>query len=246
ADIAAARAASPRWLASSSLETLLASAPAEPPAALTIPVKNPRLGRVTFASIDELAGDLTAFSDLVPESVLAGRSQAILSKAASGSWIGVPGSRYLRALQSAVGKDAVSKGVRLNATPRFLMSSRTNYFPLTITNELAESIRVRVIVTSENPARLTIPSSELVTVAPGESHTVNIRPEGTSNGIVGVTAHVASESGRRVTPNTRITVEVTELGIIGWVIVIASGLVLVVATGWRIRQVRRQQHEEQE
>ena len=59
-----------------------------------------------------------------------------------------------------------------------------------------------------------------------------------------VSAHVVSESGRRVTPNTRITVDVTELGMIGWIIVIASGAVLVGATAWRIRQVRRRADKE--
>jgi hypothetical protein len=42
-----------------------------------------------------------------------------------------------------------------------------------------------------------------------------------------------------VTPNTTITIEMTELGFIGWVIVIASGLVVIGATVLRIWQVRR-------
>jgi hypothetical protein len=40
-------------------------------------------------------------------------------------------------------------------------------------------------------------------------------------------------------------VEVTDLGTIGWIMVIVSGIVLVAATALRIRQVRRKQKEEE-
>ena len=40
-------------------------------------------------------------------------------------------------------------------------------------------------------------------------------------------------------------VEVTDLGMIGWIIVIVSGVVLVAATALRIRQVRRKQKEQE-
>ncbi len=69
--------------------------------------------------------------------------------------------------------------------------------------------------------------------------TVNIRPEATANGLVIARAHVATADGHRVTPDTSITVEITDLGVVAWIIVTVSGLVLVAATVFRIRQVRR-------
>ena len=119
------------------------------------------------------------------------------------------------------------------------MSSRTNQFPVTVTNNLTEQIRVQVVVHTDNPQRLTVPPSDLVTVEPGQSVTVNIRPEATSNGLVIARAYVATADGHRVSPDTSITVEVTDLGVVAWIIVGVSGLVLVGATAWRIRQVRR-------
>ena len=52
-------------------------------------------------------------------------------------------------------------------------------------------------------------------------------------------AHVATANGRRVTEDIPLTIEVTDLGVVAWIIVAVSGIVLVAATAWRIRQVRR-------
>jgi hypothetical protein len=138
-----------------------------------------------------------------------------------------------------VGGPEVGRSVTLDASHRFLMSSRTNQFPVTVTNNLAEQIRVKVVVRTDNPQRLTVPPSELVTVDPGQSVTVNIRPEATSNGLVIARAYVATADGHRVSEDTSITVEITDLGVVAWIIVGVSGCVLVGATAWRIRQVRR-------
>ena len=50
---------------------------------------------------------------------------------------------------------------------------------------------------------------------------------------------MATESGGRITPDTAIIIEVTDLGVVAWIIVGVSAVVLVGATAWRIRQVRR-------
>ena len=90
-----------------------------------------------------------------------------------------------------------------------------------------------------------VPASAVITVGPGQNQTVNVRPEATSNGLVNVTAALQTGSGAPVGRTTRIAVEVTDLGMIGWIIVIVSGVVLVAATALRIRQVRRKQKEDQ-
>ena len=177
----------------------------------------------------------------MPDSALVGQSDAVITRTTSSSWIGDTSGfdRQLTGLGKLVGGPQVGRSVILDASQRFLMSSRTNQFPVTVTNNLAEQIRVQVIVRTDNPQRLTVPPSDLVTVDPGQSVTVNIRPEAASNGLVIARAHVATADGHRVTPDTPITVEITELGVVAWIIVGVSGLVLVGATAWRIRQVRR-------
>ena len=70
--------------------------------------------------------------------------------------------------------------------------------------------------------------------------TVLVPAESAGGGVVSARVHVETADGHRLTPDREIAVETTNVGTIGWVIVIASGLVLVVTTAHRIRQVRRQ------
>ena len=169
------------------------------------------------------------------------QAEAAITRTTSWTWITDTGGfdAQTAGLGKLVGGPEVGRSVVLDASPRFLMSSRTNQFPVTVTNHLAEEIRVQVVVRTDNPQRLTVPPSEVVTVHPGQSVTVNIRPEAASNGLVIARAYVATPDGHRVTPDTSITVEITDLGVVAWIIVGVSGLVLVAATAWRIRQVRR-------
>lgn len=232
------------WTKRRSLGDLLASTRSAEPAGFEI-IKADRLSKSQFRELTRLEGDFGAYSDLVPESTLTPQAAAALTRGAASAWIDdAPGHRRLTdAIADTIGEDAVADGVTLDASARFLMSSRTNEFPLTVTNQLTEPILVRVVITTDNPQRLTIPPSELVTVGPGLSQTVNVRPEASSNGVVMARAHVETASGQRVTSDIPITVEITELGMVGWVIVLTSGFVLIAATVWRIRQVRRRNAE---
>ena len=228
------------WTRRRPLADLLASKPSQARAGFVV-VKTGKLSQRQFDSLTALERDFAEYGELVPDSTLTSQAASALTRAASSSWIGDAAGfrRFYGAIADTVSQDAVRERVRLDASARFLMSSRTNQFPLTVTNQLTEPIRVRVVVTTDNPQRLQVPPSELVTVAPGQSQTVNVRPEASANGVVTARAHVQTTKGRRVTADTPITIEITELGLVGWVIVLSSGVVLIVATVWRIRQVRR-------
>lgn len=194
-----------------------------------------------FRDLATLERDFADYGELVPESILTSQAAAALTRAASSAWIDDDSGfhRFSGAIADTVSHDAVRERVTLHASARFVMSSKTNEFPLTITNQLTEAIRVRVMVATDNPQRLHVPPSELVTVGPGQSQTVNIRPEATANGLVTARAHVETQRGRRVTADIPITIEITDLGLVGWAIVLSSGAVVVAATVLRIRQVRR-------
>lgn len=196
----------------------------------------------SFTHLKTLSTDLAAYQDLVPNSTLA-TPAATLLRTISQAWIGQAASEdeYAMALRNQFGSEAVAARVKLRASARFVMSGRTTEFPVTVTNDLSEAIRVRVVVDTDNPQRVTVPPSDLVTVQPGQSETVNIRPEATTNGVVTAEAHLADASGRQIGEDARLTIEVTELGMVAWIIVGISGIVLVGATWWRIRQVRRRE-----
>ncbi len=242
--LAASNRARGRWLAPRSLRTVLTQ-PRDGVPTYTPPADVQVLPPDHFRAIRGLAADLVTYAELSPASELTPLVGSDLTRAASGSWPDAAAARgYLRQLDALAGRAAISSKVQLDVSSRVVMSSRTNEFPVSVTNGLTEAIRVRVIMVSENPQRLAIPPSALVTVGPGQSLTLNVRPEASTNGLVNISAHVVTESGRRITPSQRITVDVTELGMIGWIIVISSGIVLVGATAWRIRQVRRTATEE--
>ncbi len=239
-DVEQDQAATTSWMATRTLKSLLATTPNNRRASYTT-VKPDRLTSTQFETLGQLESDFTAYAELAPDSTLPDQSDAAVTRGASSAW--VSDSRgfdeQLEGMNRIVGMPEVGKSVTLDASARFVMSSRTNEFPVTVTNNLTEPIEVKVVVRSNNPQRLTVPPSEVVTVQPHQSVTVNIRPQATSNGLVTAQAYAATESGRRITPDTPITIEVTDLGVVAWIIVGVSGLVLVGATAWRIRQVRR-------
>ncbi|MFT3860051.1 DUF6049 family protein [Micropruina sp.] len=245
ADATADAELAPRWLRRTGIDDLLEVTPTGT-ATLTLPTEPDTLPAARFRQLRAMSADFAAYSDLVPDSELAADAPATLTRMASSWWIGdTTAANWVAAASSTMSQSAVTAGVTLSASARVLMSSRANEFPVTVRNELSEPIQVRVVFSSDNPQRLTIAASQVITVGPGQSETVNVRPEATANGLVNVTAGLQTGSGRPVGRTTRIVVEVTDLGMIGWIIVIVSGVVLVAATALRIRQVRRKQKEEE-
>ena len=245
-DAAADAATSPRWLSRTGLDKLLDDDPDGPAATLTLPAKTTTLPASRFRQYAGLADDFAGYRDLVPDSLLAADAPATLSRLISTDWIGASGAGpWLAAVNSTVSSAAVDDQVLLSASPRVLMSSRSNEFPVTVINRLTEPIVVRVVFASDNPQRISIADTTLITVGPGQSQTVNVRPEASSNGLVNVTASLRTTSGKPIGHSTRIAVEVTDLGVIGWIIVIVSGVVMVATTALRIHQVRRKQREEE-
>ncbi|MGC3955154.1 MAG: DUF6049 family protein [Propionicimonas sp.] len=201
------------------------------------------LDRQHFKAVSALEQAVASYRQLAPDSVIPDEAAALLTRAVSQAWIGQDAARagLLKDIDQLIGPTALKNAVELDASPRFVMSARTSQFPLTVSNHLAEAIQVKVQVTTDNPQRLRIPDSDVVTVPPGQSVSITIRPEATANGVAIAEARVATVEGTPlagVRP-AEITIEMTELGFVGWVIVIASGAVVLGATALRIWQVRR-------
>lgn len=102
---------------------------------------------------------------------------------------------------------------------------------------------MRIVALSDNPQRIRFTDPVEATVAPGTSQALMLHAEAAGSGVVTVNIHAETLAGRRLTPQETITVETTNFGLIGWALVISSGVVLVVTTVVRIRQVRRSQKE---
>lgn len=245
AQVAADSADLTKWMVRRSLRELLDSAPSVRETSL-LPIEPKTLDGSDFERASRVAADFDSYAELAPTSKLNEQADAAVSRLTSAAWMDDAEGleAQLRSYDRLVGPEVLDEAIQLEAYPRWVMSSRSNQFPITLTNDLADPITVRVVVTCDNPQRLTVPLSPEVTVPPGKSVTVNIQPEASSNGVVTAKAYAATVSGRRVTPDTSVTIEITDLGTVAWFIVIGSGLVLVGATAWRIRQVRRRAAKE--
>ncbi len=243
-DLAADAATTTDWMTPRLLGDLLAETPGR--AAEFAPATPPTLAADRFDEVADLEQDFAAYAQLVPESTLPGEAAGLLSRAASAWWVDDPAGQdaLLSAIDGLVGREALANAVSLDASPRFVMSSRTNQFPLTLVNHLDEAIRVKVVIDTDNPQRVTVPATPLVTIAARGSASVTVRPEASGNGVAVARAWVSTEGGRRVTDPTRIIIEMTDLGFIGWVIVVTSGAVVLGATALRVRQVRRRRPAE--
>lgn len=238
-DLAADAATTTDWMTPRPLGEVLAGTPTG--LAAFAPVAPATLAPDRFGEVADLEQDFAAYAQLVPDSTLPDEAAGLLSRAVSAAWVDDPSGRdgMLSAIDELVGREAMANAVSLDASPRFVMSSRTNQFPLTLVNHLDEAIRVKVVIDTDNPQRVTVPDTPLITIPARESASVTVQPEASGNGVAVARAWVTTEGGRRVTPSTRIIIEMTDLGFIGWVIVVTSGAVVLGATALRVRQVRR-------
>lgn len=205
----------------------------------------PRGDEQLASKLDALADSMTTYGMAAPDSGALEMVDAQYARGASHWWDTDTANRsaFLDAVDRRLGKEAFGDGITLDATPRFSMSSSESHFPVTLTNHLADQTVVRVVVSTDAPQRISFDQPEPVTLRPGSSQTVTLLARASSNGLVVARIHAETLDGHMLTQKSSVIVETTNLGRIGWVIVIVSGTVLVVTTVRRFRQVRAQQRE---
>lgn len=135
--------------------------------------------------------------------------------------------------------------ITLTTQKSFVMSGSTGNFPITVNNKLDQPIRLRLGFTSELPQRLSVEPVNDIEVAPGQSQTVDFHPRAVGNGPVQVSAQLTTVNGIPVGKRANMTIDATNLGAVGWVIVVVSGAVLLATTALRIRQVRRERSSDE-
>ncbi len=205
--------------------------PAGPPATADLVAATDRAIEL-FAGFDELTGehDLTASSS---------------AKALATAWSGTfnrDQSRQVAWLDKVTGPAAwllSAEVIQLRISDWVTTSSADNLLPVTVNNNGGYPVKVRVAFESQNPLRISVADSDLFVVQPGESTTVRVSPRTEGNGKTGITAQVVSASGRTVGSPVDFVITGTSAGRVAWLIILASGAVLLVATGFRVRQVRR-------
>ena len=130
--------------------------------------------------------------------------------------------------------------VTFRAAPSFVMGSRTNTFPATVSNGLDVPITVQVDFASDSPQRINVPDLPAVTVEAGASVTLDVVPSARANGVARVLAQITTTGGIPVGEPAIIEITATDFGRVGWMIILVSGAVVLGGTALRIRAVRHE------
>lgn len=234
------------WQRRTPLPELLASAPswgsdseiAAAPAGEELPAGQLSQAQELLTGLRTTAEVLGSAADATPE------RQA--SAAVSGWWHRTPPADWLRSQREAMA-DVLSGGaITVSvASPVRLTSRQGVRFPVSVTNTLDVPVTVGVRYLSSNSDRLSVPPNEPVRIDPGQTVVLTGVPSAKANGATQVVARLVSPSGQELGRPASFTVIASNLGWIGWIIVLGSGAVVLGGTVLRIRQVRAQRAREQ-
>ncbi|HHV20202.1 MAG TPA: hypothetical protein GXZ30_01475 [Propionibacterium sp.] len=191
---------------------------------------------------DIVGGNDAFIGMLVDEDEATARAAATMARSASSWWRGNRSGfdAFSTPLLTSTRRLWDGQAVELTAQRSVIMSGQSGSFPMTVTNNLDQTIRVSLNFESFQPQRLSIPVMPDIVIPPRQGATVNVQPHAVGNGPVRIWAQVTTPGGRPVSKRVWLTVEATNFGRVGWIIVVASGIVLIATTALRIRQVRRE------
>ena len=193
-------------------------------------------GGQVIAAANDRAGLESMFTDPAGAADMTSRMVASL---ASTQWEGqAAGYEAFRSWERGQA-DSILRGDALAISARsvLLTAQEDTQFPVTVTNNLTESVTVRVLFTSENADRLYVPPVD-VAIGAGEANGVSVVPKVEANGRYTVVAQLTTPSGRPIGSPVDIDVEATQAGRVGWILMIVSGIVVIGTTVLRVKQVR--------
>lgn len=149
---------------------------------------------------------------------------------------------YLAAATRDVTAKINGGAVSVHISSQLVVPTEATQLPISLTNSMKLTARVRVHFSSDNPQRVSIPDTEVIALDPGESATVRISPVASGNGTVAMHAIITGANGTALplAEPVQFVVTANSAGRAGWLIIIASGVVLLGATALRVRQVRHE------
>lgn len=147
------------------------------------------------------------------------------------------------ASEPAVATVTSSNAIQLRITD-WVTTSEDNLLPVTVINNTPFKVEVGIRFDSDNPLRISVEESEPIIVQPGESAAIRVRPITEGNGVVAMRAQAVTSNGHPVGAPVSFTVTGTDAGRVAWIIILASGVVLLGATAYRVRSMRRENREE--
>lgn len=209
-----------------------------------------------LARITDLAHRLTTYQNLAAKPAgLGAQADQAVARAASQGWRGhrrsmadfINDQQLL--LTDTNGKqwsliDLINGTlVRVESNPQVTLTGSSAAVPVTIINNLNIPIHLQLLGESPNRSRLrldNIPASKFGVINAGAKVPAPVPTRVDANGTMTVKLQLATPHGDPIGQPHELRVNATQAGRIGWIIAIASGIVLLATVVLRIRQVARE------
>ena len=240
-DAALASGSNPAWATPILLGAIQVSTPWEPGLSHGAPA-----GTLTAAALDGVreaqASAATYASLIVDPTATATQTASSLARLASQSWTGdAPAAAYSQGVNEWIG--SILDGVVLTASSEISLTSHTASFPVTVTNKLDVPVTVRVVCdtvpTGYSPANLTVPTSDVETIQPGDKIPVLLSPSVVRDGDADVVLTLTTQDGYVLASSTTVRIHASSSSWMGWTVVGAAAILFCVGTFLRVRAKSR-------
>ncbi len=213
------------------------------------PRSNPALTSGQVDAVKRLNDATQTYRNLltVQENVDENIERALLRSASNG-WRGYADeARYFTAIETGSVNQQLGKVKLVNSADeqgrrreiKVNLAGSKGTFPLTVSNELNQSIRVGIAVTPANRTDLRIKALQTKVLPPRGKATFLIEASAEQNGLIRANAQVITASGRPVGQSQELVIEAAQYGSVGWILVGAACALLFGTSFVRIyRRIR--------
>jgi hypothetical protein len=160
--------------------------------------------------------------------------------ALSAAWRTDPAGSQERRLSADAGLDELRRSVRVVASPEITLTSRNGRLPVTLENNLPESVTVTLVLTSLDRSRVRSDTSVSRTIQPGQKVQVEVAVRATSAGTFPVRLALQTPTGRQIGPAEQVLIRSTAAGVVAIGVTVAALAVLVLTVvGRAVRSLLR-------
>lgn len=196
------------------------------------------LGRAQLQAASDLAHTGDALSSMISgDAEVDDRYSREVAGLLGVRWRLDPGTGVAVATARAQRATAELAKITVEGPPSVTLSSSSGGFPLTITNDTADDVRVGVVLESSNPA-LNFSPVEPVEISAGERHTLTVNIDLDRQNTTQLTAHLTSPDGTRIGATDVFNVRSSKIGVVLWVALGLAGVLVLVALFRRFHRRR--------
>ena len=203
-------------------------------------------GPLTSATLDrvrEVQNSADTYASLISDpAAVSSLTEPAMARLASQSWEGdEPAAAYSASVNQWI--SSILSSVSLTATPEVSLTSRTAPFPVTVTNKLDVPVSVRIstqiVPLPQSLANLTIGTTGVETIQPGDKVPVLLSPTVIREGDADVILTLTTQDGFILDASATVRIHASSSSWMGWAVVGAAAVLFIVGTFLRVRSKSR-------